>query len=64
MENYTYQFSFGDDQPPQSSSSGSIVHRYTASGSYQASVTVPGSFHFETVVLVQGRYVVMYTSCL
>ena len=60
MENYTYYFSFGDDQRPQSSSNGSVVHRYTAPGSYQASVTVSGSFHFETVVVVQGRY----ASCL
>ena len=59
MENFIYLFLFGDKQPSVQTSNNSVVHSYTVAGSYQASVTMEDigtSAHFETVIIVQGRY--------
>ena len=61
MENYTYSFSFGDMQPSVHNSNGSVVHSYSMSGTYQASVMIQlqGSsvnVSFKTLVTVQGKY--------
>ena len=59
MENFIYLFLFGDKQPSVQTSNSSTVYSYSVSGSYQASVTIEGigkSVHFETVIIVQGKY--------
>ena len=57
MEKYLYFFSFGDNQQSNKTFSDSVVHSYSVSGSYQASVTVQcfcTNVSLETVVIVQG----------
>ena len=59
MENFIYLFLFGDNQPSVQTSNSSVIHSYSVSGSYQASVTIEGigtTFHLETVIIVQGGY--------
>ena len=58
MENYVYLFSFGDNQSSVQTSNNSVVHFYSVSGIYQASVAMQSfdtSVYLETVVVIQGR---------